>query len=581
MSSSYRRYAPKRDEMPSTSSTSATRRNLSATGEPSTTGTSWTSLRFNKPMTDGFRGHSSRLASTFEPSRTTNTSSSYAPSMASLSSRYSTTSSTAKEKPSAGYVRSALANYQKAVASSDRPSRPKPSVAGPLMTYRSQVARDMFSPTRFVPSTSSHATTSEREPTTTTTTRSSLANSYLSRTKSPPSSSYLSRTKSPPSRSIFSPARVAPEPDTYSNRSLSAGRPYSFSPASSTASYQPLSRVTSSSLVANPPRRPVSSSYESDQLSLAVTKALNRPTPKADRPWRQKMADAARIRNIHGDDIPSSVVSRLTASRAANRRNSIGQNSGDELQNSLNALKSFVADPMVTDKNSAISKYRARNGNPMEPTTTNSDPRPTAGFTNGPPILPGSVKPYRTSGYGKTLTEAQMSESYAGTPSTKTTSTIPTPMSRSYSPNRSGSTLFETSPRTSYRYPSHESVYHPPPPAPLFRDKGQTIIEEIQERWGESSRRRYPRTSKERTARHNSRQRSLSKEPAKSSSSSEGEENGGGPKKRRDSRDPPKKRRIRKRTSSIPKKQEEKLPPTVMLTDEKNITQVFFIFIHE
>uniref|UniRef100_A0A914QPA9 Uncharacterized protein n=1 Tax=Panagrolaimus davidi TaxID=227884 RepID=A0A914QPA9_9BILA len=208
------------------------------------------------------------------------------------------------------------------------------------MTYRSQVARDMFSPTRFVPSTSSHATTSEREPTTTTT-RSSLANSYLSRTKSPPSSTYLSRTKSPPSRSIFSPARVAPEPDTYSNRSLSAGRPYSFSPASSTASYQPLSRVTSSSLVANPPRRPVSSSYESDQLSLAVTKALNRPTPKADRPWRQKMADAARIRNIHGDDIPSSVVSRLTASRAANRRNSIGQNSGDELQNSLNALKSF------------------------------------------------------------------------------------------------------------------------------------------------------------------------------------------------------------------------------------------------
>uniref|UniRef100_A0A914Z0P5 DUF4005 domain-containing protein n=1 Tax=Panagrolaimus superbus TaxID=310955 RepID=A0A914Z0P5_9BILA len=143
MSSSYRRYAPKRDEIPSTSSSSTTRRNLSSTtGEPSTTGTSWASLRFNKPMTDGFRGHSSRLASTFEPSRTT--SSSYAPSMASLSSRYSTTSSTTKEKPSSGYVRSALANYQKAVASSDRSTRPKASVAGPLMTYRSQVARDMF-----------------------------------------------------------------------------------------------------------------------------------------------------------------------------------------------------------------------------------------------------------------------------------------------------------------------------------------------------------------------------------------------------------------------------------------------------
>uniref|UniRef100_A0A914ZAM4 Uncharacterized protein n=1 Tax=Panagrolaimus superbus TaxID=310955 RepID=A0A914ZAM4_9BILA len=215
------------------------------------------------------------------------------------------------------------------------------------------------------------------------------------------------------------------------------------------------------------------------------------------------MADAARIRNIHGDDIPSSIVSRLTATRAS-RRNSIGQNSGDELQNSLNALKNFVADPTVTDKNSAISKYRARNGNPMD--AISSDPRPTAGFTNGPPILPGSVKPYRTSGYGKTLTEAQMSESYAGTPSPlQTMTTISTPMSRSYSPNRSGSSLFEKtnnniSPRTSYRYPSYESVYHPPPSEPLFRNKGQTIIEEIQERWGESSRsRRFPRSSKERS----------------------------------------------------------------------------------
>ena len=427
-------------------------------------------------MTDGYRGHSSRLASNFETPRTSST---YAPSTASISSRYSTASSTVKEKPAAGYVRSALANYQKAVASSDKPTRPRPSVAGPLMTYRSQVARDMFSPTRYVPTTSQKSSATEREPPT----RSALANSYLSRTKSPPST-----------RSIFSPVKTFPEShsETYTNRSLSTGRPYStISSASSTASYQPqpLSRVTSSSLASNPPRRPVSA-YESDQLSLAVTKALNRPTPKADRPWRQRMADAARLRNIHGDEISSSVVSRLTASRAS-RRNSIGQNSGDELQNSLNALKTFVADPTATDRNSAISKYRAKNGNPLD-----SDPRPTAGFTNGPSLLPGGLKPYRTSGYGKTLTEAQMSESYAGTPSTKATPTY-SAMSRSYSPNRSGSSLFETSPRTSYRYPSHESVRVP---QALFRDKGQTIIEEIQDRWGESSRLRHPhRSSKERS----------------------------------------------------------------------------------
>lgn len=58
------------------------------------------------------------------------------------------------------------------------------------------------------------------------------------------------------------------------------------------------------------------------------------------------MADAARLRNVHGDEIGGAVYSTLTTMRAC--RNSIPKtrdctnNNGDELRSSLNALKSYI-----------------------------------------------------------------------------------------------------------------------------------------------------------------------------------------------------------------------------------------------
>ncbi|KAL3997477.1 hypothetical protein ACH3XW_11070 [Acanthocheilonema viteae] len=71
----------------------------------------------------------------------------------------------------------------------------------------------------------------------------------------------------------------------------------------------------------------------------------NTAAHKSDRPWRRRMADAARLRNVHGNEIAGAVHSTLTTIRACrsnipNGRNST--NSGDELRTSLNALKNYI-----------------------------------------------------------------------------------------------------------------------------------------------------------------------------------------------------------------------------------------------
>lgn len=72
---------------------------------------------------------------------------------------------------------------------------------------------------------------------------------------------------------------------------------------------------------------------------------------KADRPWRQRMDDAARLRHLHGDELGDAISSTISATRT--RRNSITNNpSGDELQSSLHALRSFV------DKTTLVSYIR-------------------------------------------------------------------------------------------------------------------------------------------------------------------------------------------------------------------------------
>uniref|UniRef100_A0A1I7WUJ5 LIM zinc-binding domain-containing protein n=1 Tax=Heterorhabditis bacteriophora TaxID=37862 RepID=A0A1I7WUJ5_HETBA len=64
---------------------------------------------------------------------------------------------------------------------------------------------------------------------------------------------------------------------------------------------------------------------------------LDIATLKMERPWRQRMAEASRIRATHGDDVSASYM----AARAS-RRNSLSQASGDELANSVGQLRSYV-----------------------------------------------------------------------------------------------------------------------------------------------------------------------------------------------------------------------------------------------
>ncbi|VDN08056.1 unnamed protein product [Thelazia callipaeda] len=71
-------------------------------------------------------------------------------------------------------------------------------------------------------------------------------------------------------------------------------------------------------------------------------------TLKTERPWRQRMADSARLRNVQGNEASETMHSTLTAARV--RRNNISSqrngrsNSGDDLRNSINALKNLIDD---------------------------------------------------------------------------------------------------------------------------------------------------------------------------------------------------------------------------------------------
>ncbi|VDN50304.1 unnamed protein product [Dracunculus medinensis] len=96
-------------------------------------------------------------------------------------------------------------------------------------------------------------------------------------------------------------------------------------------------------------------SYISEKLLLQ--NAPSSLIKKADRPWRQRMADAARLRHLHGDELGDAISSTISATRT--RRNSITNNpSGDELQSSLHALRSFVD---KTTLQTPLSRYQRNN----------------------------------------------------------------------------------------------------------------------------------------------------------------------------------------------------------------------------
>ncbi|EYB94435.1 hypothetical protein Y032_0171g289 [Ancylostoma ceylanicum] len=71
--------------------TTPTSQTLASTIEPSTYGTSWNSVRWNKPSSTGYRSHSAAIASRFEPKPFYSTS----PASRTAASRFSTATSEA------------------------------------------------------------------------------------------------------------------------------------------------------------------------------------------------------------------------------------------------------------------------------------------------------------------------------------------------------------------------------------------------------------------------------------------------------------------------------------------------------
>uniref|UniRef100_A0A0R3S383 Serine-rich adhesin for platelets-like n=1 Tax=Elaeophora elaphi TaxID=1147741 RepID=A0A0R3S383_9BILA len=100
---------------------------------------------------------------------------------------------------------------------------------------------------------------------------------------------------------------------------------------------------------------------------------------RADRPWRRRMADAARLRTVHGDEIGSILNSTLSTIRACRGSIPNGRNctnsSGDELRTSLNALKNYIVEQTT-------SFYRQNNRFP---------PRDSSIFTDKSPSLSSSI----------------------------------------------------------------------------------------------------------------------------------------------------------------------------------------------
>ncbi|CAP33354.2 Protein CBG14951 [Caenorhabditis briggsae] len=229
--------------------------------EPSTVGTSWNSVRWNKPSTS----YRASLASRFENNSSTSNSS-YTPQR---SSRF--LSSAAKNAADVASIGPSVSARASRFDTTNMENKEK---------YRNE-ARELI--TKW----------SSRER------NSNIANTY----------------RSPAPRSTFR-----------STDSLSASGPTPASTYSNTA-YRTSTSLTPTRPVAAPPT--TASRYSSERASLlspSPTPILH-TTPKAERPWRQRMAESSRIRSTLGDDVSEAYTARR-ARHASSRRSSLSQ---DEL----------------------------------------------------------------------------------------------------------------------------------------------------------------------------------------------------------------------------------------------------------
>ncbi|ETN71658.1 hypothetical protein NECAME_14147 [Necator americanus] len=88
------------------------------------------------------------------------------------------------------------------------------------------------------------------------------------------------------------------------------------------------------------------SRYSTDRNSFLSPSPTPQPhTPRAERPWRQRLAESSRIRASLGDDVSASYVAARSAyarSRSS-RRGSLTQTSGDELSQSVDRLRNYIS----------------------------------------------------------------------------------------------------------------------------------------------------------------------------------------------------------------------------------------------
>ncbi|CAI2304440.1 unnamed protein product [Caenorhabditis sp. 36 PRJEB53466] len=216
---------------------------LSSGVEPSTVGTSWNSVRWNKPSTS----YRASVASRFQNNSTAgNSSSSYTPQR---SSRFSSVA--AKNAADVASIGPSVSVRASRFDSSNMANKEK---------YRSE-ARELINKW------------SSRERNT------NIANTY----RSP-----ATRTTFRSSDSLATPGAVGSSSSAYSN-----------------TAYRTSTSLTPTRPVITPSS--ITSRYSADRksvLSPSPTPILH-TTPKAERPWRQRMAESSRIRSTLGDDYRS------------------------------------------------------------------------------------------------------------------------------------------------------------------------------------------------------------------------------------------------------------------------------------
>uniref|UniRef100_A0A914IAI6 Uncharacterized protein n=1 Tax=Globodera rostochiensis TaxID=31243 RepID=A0A914IAI6_GLORO len=132
-----------------------------------------------------------------------------------------------------------------------------------------------------------------------------------------------------------------------------------------------------------------SMSRSSSSVTSPVTTLTPRPIPKSERPWRQKLADAQRMRDAQEGRSahrlptePYDSTMRLLAAAKSTRRTSVEQQqleAEQKLAQQIAALKCYVSEPGALDKSATVAKFRQRMAEGQAPASLRSISSPTGG----------------------------------------------------------------------------------------------------------------------------------------------------------------------------------------------------------